>query len=119
MSKYEGTTNYHLVYGELIAAARYGGLTNYTRVAKIGGLPVSGNAMGQQVGEVLGLIVRNELDEGRPMLSAVCVNSRGKPSEGFFELARTLKKFKGESRAEQDAFWRSELAAVYEAWSKP
>ncbi|MEP0766903.1 MAG: hypothetical protein HRF45_10245 [Fimbriimonadia bacterium] len=69
MSKYRGTTAFHLVYAELIQAVRYRGLTTYQRVARIGGLPESGNAMGRETGEVLGLICRQEVGEGRAMLS--------------------------------------------------
>lgn len=120
MSKYTGTTALHLVYAELISAARYRGLTTYTEIARIGGLPIQGSAMAAATGIVLGEIVEQELREGRPMLSAVCVGVSGKPSDGFFAYARELGRFTGgDTKADRDAFWQKEREGVYAAWDKP
>ena|SRR5688572_3754995 len=119
MPKYQGTTAYHLVYAELIRAARYRGFTTYTEIARIGGLPLRGNPMGAAVGQILGEIVDQELKEGRHMLSAVCVGSTGKAGEGFYAYALALKRLKSDTKAEREAFWQSELRAVYEDWKKP
>ena len=117
--KYKGKPAFHLVYAELIRAARYRGVTTYQEIARVGGLPTSGHAMASATGIMLGEIVDQELGEGRPMLSAVCVSTSGKPSDGFYNYALELGRMKADTKAEREAFWRLELAAVYEAWSKP
>lgn len=119
MSKYRGTSAYHLVYAELIRAAQYRGLTTYQEIARIGSLPERGQAMASATGQMLGEIVTQELDEGRPMLSAVCVGVSGKPSDGFFNFALQLGRMQADTKAEREAFWAKERQAVYEAWSKP
>lgn len=119
MSKYTGTTALHLIYSELIQAARYRGLTTYQTIARIGGLPEMGNAMSAATGEVLGLIVEQERAEGQPMLSAVCVGVSGKPGEGFYALAKQLGLLTDDCKEAREAFWRSELASVYDAWRSP
>jgi len=40
-------------------------------------LPLTGNYMGSQLGQVLGEISEAELNQGRPMLSALAVGARG------------------------------------------
>ena len=52
MTTYRGTTVYHLVYAELAAAARDRGVTTYQAVAQIMGLPLQGNHMGREVGQI-------------------------------------------------------------------
>jgi len=113
---YEGTKELHLAYAELIHAARYQGVTTYQSIAQLCNLPLTGNRMGADTGEILGLITRQELGEGRPMLSAVCVGVSGKPGKGFYGLAKKLGRFDSTNPGERSRFWRSELQAVYEAW---
>ncbi len=55
-SKYRGQKVYHFVYHELIMAARYRGLITYQEVARLIGIPMSGNYMGKELGEILGEI---------------------------------------------------------------
>lgn len=117
MSKYKGTTAFHLVYAELINAARYRGLTTYQEIARIGGLPTQGQAMASATGLILGDIVEQELAEGRPMLSAVCVSVSGKPSDGFFNFALQLGRLKSDTKLEREAFWKAEKEAIYAAWN--
>ena len=111
---------HHLVYCELINAARYRGTTTYQRVARIGGLPEAGAAMANQVGALLGQICRLEMEAGRPMLSVVCVGVQTHvPGPGFYVLARELGRLEGVTPAEEEAFFRAELEDVYEAWAHP
>ena len=117
-TKYRGSTEYLLVYGELIKAARYRGLTTYQAVAEIMGLPLRGNYMGKEVGHMLGEISQDELDHGRPMLSALAVGVSGLPGSGFFSLARELGKLQERSKEAQRRFWEEEKAAVYKAWKR-
>jgi len=46
--------------------------------------------MGKEVGHILAEISEDEAQNGRPMLSAIAVNSTGVPSFGFFDLAKRL-----------------------------
>jgi hypothetical protein len=83
MSKYRGTKEYLLAYAELLQAARYRGVMTYQAVAQIMGLPLTGNNMGREVGQLIGEISQDEVQNGRPMLSALVVGTSGVPGEGF------------------------------------
>ena len=88
--KYRGTHKYFHVHAELVRAAQYRGRTTYQDIALLMGLPQSGNHMAKEIGLILGEISEDEVRAGRPMLSAVAVNVRGKAGSGFFGLARDL-----------------------------
>lgn len=109
---------YLLVYCELINAARYRGTTTYQAIAQIMGLPLKGGHMAGEVGKILYEIVKDELDNKRPMLSAVAVGVNGLPGPGFFVLARDLGKLQDVSEDEQRQFWEKEKEAVYAAWKR-
>lgn len=115
--RYRGTTKYFHVHGELVRAAQYRGLTTYQDVAVILALPLTGSYMGSETGHILGEISEDEVQAGRPMLSAVAVAVSGKPGPGFFGLARDLGKLRpGEDEQE---FWVAEGERVYVAWKRP
>lgn len=116
--KYRGTIEYHLVYNELITAARYRGTVTYQEIAKIIGLPLQGSYMGSQIGYLLGEISEDEIAQGRPMLSAVAVGVSGEPGDGFYGLAKELNLFSGESLEEKRNFWHQERDSVYKLWQK-
>ena len=112
-NRYTGTKEYALIYAELITAAKYRGTLTYQEIAKILGVPLKGRYMSKEVGAVLGAISRDENTHGRPMLSAIAVDAKGKAGPGFFNLARIL----GRLTSEDDlAFWESECKAVYDTW---
>ena len=115
--KYRDTTTYVHVLAELVRAAQYRGLTTYQDIAVIMGLPLKGSHMGAQTGHILGEISEDEVRAGRPMLSAVAVGVSGRPGTGFYELARTLRRFTG--NVEEATFWEREREAVYDAWKRP
>lgn len=117
-SKYRGTPNYFRVLAELVRAAEYRGMKTYQDIAVIMGLPLQGSHMGKEIGHVLGEICEDEVNAGRPMLSAVAVGVSGKPGLGFSALAKEFGKFGGTS-SEEEGFWRQELQAVYETWRRP
>lgn len=117
MASYRGTTTYVRVYEELVRAAQYRGLTTYQDVAAMMGLLMTGNKMGREVGQILNEIVVDELAADRPMLSAVVERASGGPGPGFFALARECGRHKG--HVTDQAFWKSELEAVYAAWRRP
>ena len=117
-NKYRGTTTYHLVFSELISAAQHGGVTSYQEVASIMGLPMQGNHMAAEVGQMLGEISEDEVAQHRPMLSAVAVNTAGQPGSSFFGLAKQMGLLKDESDAAKRQFWERTKAEAYGAWRK-
>ena len=115
-SKYRGTQEFLLVCRQLITAAEYRGLVTYTKVARILGIQSTGHNMARPVGQVLGEISEDEHNADRPMLSVVAVGSGGMPGEGFFVLARRLKKLSGTNSDDERRFWEAERKRVYEVW---
>ena len=116
--KYRGKKEYHLTFIELVSAARYRGTVTYQEIAQLVGLPLQGSHMGSQLGHLLGEISEDEVNNGRPMLSAVAVNVQGVPGPGFYVLARDLGKKFDDSREGRLEFWKSELSNVYEVWKR-
>ncbi len=112
--KYRGTTEYVRVLAELVKTAEHNGLTMYQKIAFLMGLPLTGNLMGKETGQVLGEVAEDEHSQGRPLLSAVVVGTSGRPGPGFFTLARQLGKIA--AGQDEDEFWRAELNHVYETW---
>ena len=116
--KYRGSKEYLLVYCELIRTARYKGMTTYQAIAQIMGLPLEGSYMGKEVGQMLGEIVRAEVEHGRPMLSAIAVGVSGFPGPGLFALARELGMLTDASKEAERHLWQKEVAVVYETWCR-
>jgi len=114
---YRGTPLYTLVLTELVTAARYQGLTTYQHIAAIMSLPSTGQHMGRQVGLILGEISRDEVKNGRPMLSAVAVGVSGEPGKGFYAAAKDLGRTL--AGTPDKTFWERERDAVYETWKRP
>lgn len=113
-NKYRGMKFYAKVYSELITAARYRGTVTYQEIAMIMGLPLSGNHMQRETGQILGEISEDEVSNGRPMLSAIAVGVNGLPGDGFFSLAKQLGKLKPDE--DEDQYWKNEKQAVYDTW---
>ena len=113
--KYFGTEIFLKVYYKLIRTAQKKGTIYYGDVAGTMRLPIRGEHMAREAGQILGEISEWEHNEGRPLLSAVVIRQDiGMPGDGFFKLARQLGKFQGQS--EQD-FWHNELRDVHNMWS--
>lgn len=85
--KYKRKKIYLQVYLDLIQAAQYRGYVTYQEIAQMMELPLSGNYMGKEVGQILGEISQEEHSHGRPMLSALAVGTSGFPGSGFFGLS--------------------------------
>ena len=117
-TRYVGTRQYHLIYAELIRAARYRGTVTYQELADLVGLPLRGSYMGSELGGYLGAISEEEVKQGRPMLSAIAVTVSGKPGGGFFTFAKDLGRLTSDVLVDQQAFWESEKKHVYETWQK-
>lgn len=117
--KHYESTEYHLVYGKLIEAARYGGTATYQEIAQLAGLPLQGSYMGAEVGNIIGVISANEVCHGRPMLSAIVVGVSGLPGDGFYWWAEQLGRFDGsEDKEARLRFWEEEKQAVYKTWKR-
>ena len=114
--KYRGMKEYHLIYTELITAAKYRGTITYQEIAQIIGLPLKGSYMGAEIGHLLGEISEDEFNAGRSMLSSIAVNVQGSPGSGFSELARSLGKLSEESKEAENDLWEEECENVYETW---
>lgn len=112
------TVEYHLVYSELIVAARRRGTVTYQELAHVVGLPLVGNYMGSRIGNLLGAVSQNEFNRGRPMLSAVAVTSNGNPGDGFFTLAKELGLLESADKETQRAFWLSQKQQLYRIWQQ-
>jgi hypothetical protein len=81
------------------------------------GLRLRGSHMGKEVGWILGEIAEDEVNAGRAMLSALAVGVSGKPGPGFYSLARSLGRLKGQP--DELKFWEAERSADYAAWKRP
>lgn len=116
--KYKDSIEYMLVYSALINAAQSRTTIGYQDVAAIMGLPLTGNHMARETGQMLGEISQNEYAQSRPMLSALVVRADGSLGPGFFNLARELGKLSVETKEGERGFWENERNAVYKTWSK-
>jgi len=117
-NKYKNKKEYFLVYKELINAAEYQGVISYQEVAKIMGLPLIGNYMSKEIGQILGEISQNEHDQGRPMLSAIAVSKGGLTGDGFFNLAKVLGYSFEDTEIGKKSFLEDMSQKVYKVWSR-
>ncbi len=117
--RYKDSVEYFKVYSDLISAARNNTTLNYKDVARVMGLPESGNHMGAETGHLLGEISENEHNNGRPMLSALALQTNyKKPGEGFYVLACQLKLLDENATAkEKKDFWKAHCDLVYTKWN--
>lgn len=117
-NKYRGKKIYHVIFNELITAARYRGYVTYQEIAMLMGLPLKGNYMGKELGQILGEISEAETQIGRPMLSAVAIGIGGSPGEGFYKLARDLGREFEDTLEGRRSFWDKGLLSVYKTWER-
>jgi len=115
--EWKDTKEYFITYSILINAAKHSGLATYQEIAQACGLPTAGSYMGSVVGEILGAISKNEMENSRPFLSAIAVGISGKPSSGFFEWAKKLNAAK-DNQNEED-FFIQECKRIYDEWKTP
>ena len=99
----------------LIEAAQNERLLRYGGIAPSLGLDMSQVADRREIGQMLDAINRVEHDAGRPLLSAVVVQTEtNMPGEGFFPMAERLGYEVGD---DWQAFWAQEVARVYSYWA--
>ena len=103
----------------LTQAARDRRLLTYPDVAAVMGLPGSGYDMGRKVGAIADAINRSERDAGRPMLSALLVQTQSRwPGAGFYACAIQLGiATEFSDAASKRAFWEAERDKVYAFWA--
>ena len=112
------TVEYHLIYTELIRAARHRGTVTYQELAHVVGLPLTGNYMGKRIGNLLGAVSQNEVNLNRPMLSAVAVTANGYAGGGFFTLARETGMLNSDNPEDEQAFWEKQRNECYGIWKQ-
>ena len=115
--EWKDTKEYFITYGILINAAKHSGLATYQEIAQACGVPATGNYMSTFTGNVLGAISKNELEQGRPFLSAIAVGVNGKPGPGFIKWAKKLDAVK--ENQEEEAFISQERKKIYKLWKTP
>lgn len=117
--KYRGTPKYFIAFSEIITAARYGGTITYQELAIAVGFPLTGNALGAMISQLLGEISEDEHLRGRPMLSAIVTKKDGTLGEGFFNLARDLDLLTNDSLEGRKKFCEDQKKAIYHIWRTP
>jgi hypothetical protein len=107
------------IYNRLLELARGERLTTYSDIAPLAGLSMSDERDRERMSELLGEILRHEVTQGRPLLTAIVVH-RGddnNPGEGFFTIATELGRFSGSrdplARLE---FWVRQIQEVNTYW---
>lgn len=108
---------YEHVRDELIRAAQYRGLTTYLDIAVVMGLDVNDpRKMQSDVGPILRQISADEHAADRPMLTAVAIGAKGRPSDPFFEQAKDFGRYRPSQTKKW--FWERELRIVYKHWKR-
>ena len=87
------------IYDRLIELARAlpGRLTTYSDIAPLAGLSMNNDTDRERISTLLGEILRHEVNQGRPLLTAIVVH-RGNDNnsgEGFFSIATDIGRFNG------------------------
>ena len=117
VKEWKDTKEYFIAYGILINAAKHSGLATYQEIAQTCGIPTAGSYMGSVLGEILGAISKNEIEHGRPFLSALAVGVNGKPGSGLMNWAKELNAA-NENQNEED-FFSQEREKIYKEWKTP
>ncbi len=112
------TVRYHLMYSELVLAARQRGMVLYPELARICGFRDETMETTKRLGEILFVISQNEVKHERPMLSALAVRPKGVVPIAFFNHARLLGLLHSDNADEEKAFWLSQKDACYRTWQQ-
>ena len=104
-----------VVYQELLRVAKGESITNYADVGGLIGLNMESPADRNRISEILDEISITEDHRGNPLLSAVVVlREQNIPGDGFFKLAKCLKKYDGNDDL---LFWLKEIRRVHDFWA--
>lgn len=109
------------IYEKLKEIARNRSKIHYNELATLFGLPFETSDDRNKLYQKLGDISAFEVENGRPMLSAVVVHEPSfdklqMPGEGFFKLAIELGRWDGKGKKEK--FFYDEIKKVWDYWSK-
>ena len=122
MSELVPYTEDHLrIKDVLIKVAKRKSMINYTDLLKQSGvhLDMSNPHDRGVLGNLLGDISWNEVQEGRPMLSSVALHAGDfKQGGGFFDLAEELYSISLPSADAELKFGMDEMNKTHEFWSK-
>lgn len=102
------------VYQRLTEVARGKSVTNYSDAGQLVGLDMGTEVGRIRIAQILDDINNYEVQNDRPMLSAVVIRKDiNMPGSGFFECARGLDKYTGNNDL---MFWINELTKVHNYW---
>ena len=110
------------IYNRLIELARAvpGQLTTYSDIAPLADLSMSNDADRDRISALLDEIFLHEVNQGRPLLTAIVVHrgNNNTPGEGFFSTATDIGRFNGSrdplARLE---FWVRQVQEVHNYWA--
>lgn len=108
------------LYQHLVTLAGERRLTTYSDIAPLLGLSMDNEIDRERISEILGEILRHEIAQGRPLLTAIVVHrgTDNNPGEGFFSTAREFGRFDGgRDQLRRLEFWVLEVNRVYAQWS--
>ena len=138
--RYKGETGFVIVtweefrdlvvsaYPLLIGAAKKERLITYGEVGRKIGLFIGSEYFQLKIGFVVGACSEYEAIEGRPLISAIVVNSNTKyPGQGFWGLSRVPDNIRLDVKysdiesgykmtPEMLDFWTSEVQAIFDWW---
>ena len=110
-----GPVDHQAIRAKLIQAAERGELVYYSDLALATGREMKGPHWAVHLGRILGQISAEEVEAGRPMLSAIVVSRDSKlPGEGFFNLGQELHRV--DAGEDEAAFAGRQMRRVYEYW---
>lgn len=88
----------NIIYKRLIEVARAKGITNYSEVGALVGLDMATEVGRIRIAQMLDDINRHEASRNAPMISALVIRQDiNMPGSGFFECARGLRRYRGDS----------------------
>jgi hypothetical protein len=101
----------------LVEAAKNERPVYYQDIAPIFGFNYDRDHARAEVGRILDEVNREEVEAGRPLLSAVVVHKGDDemPGDGFFKLAKELGRYRG---GDKKIYWAMELKQVYREYQK-
>jgi hypothetical protein len=108
------------IYQRLLELARAGKLATYSDIAPLAGLSMEREADRDRLSQLLGEILRHEVSESRPLLTAIVVHrgNDNNPGEGFFAIAKELGRFNGSRDSmKRLQFWVEQVQEVRTYWS--
>jgi hypothetical protein len=99
----------------LIADARAGRVLNYGPIGKLFDLNMDNPQHRIRIGEMLGDVSREEVEQGRPMLSSIVVQTdTDLPGHGFFRLGHELGLV--QPAEDEMSFAVRQMKAVFVHW---